>query len=179
MANNWHQYRKWIFRMNRVLHSTWIGYHLIQYNLFFFIYLVAVLLSKWHCCAVATFSFLRGGGNWWLVGWIFWRPQNWHKQKLEGPQGPTSFCLCQFQFRTVHATENRSAQERTWTLLQMMVGFSYDKESANAVMLKDKEYEYASSAWNKQMIKSSPFFAGEMSAEKNVEQSCSVWQQAR
>ena len=27
---------------------------------------------------------------------------------------------------------------------------SYDKKSANAVMWKDKEYEYISSAWNKQ-----------------------------
>ena len=31
-----------------------------------------------------------------------------------------------------------------------MVGFSYDEKSANVVMWKDKEYEYISSARNKQ-----------------------------
>ena len=35
-----------------------------------------------------------------------------------------------------------------WKL--QLVGFSYDKKSANVVMWKDKEYEYISSAWNKQ-----------------------------
>ena len=34
-----------------------------------------------------------------------------------------------------------------WKL--QLVGFSYDKKSANVVMWKDKEYEYFSSAWNK------------------------------
>ena len=54
-----------------------------------------------------------------------------------------------------------------------LIGFSYDKKSANEVMWKDKEYEYISSA-----LRSSPFFAYEMSAERNVEQSCTVWEQA-
>ena len=31
-----------------------------------------------------------------------------------------------------------------------LAGFSYDKKRANVVMWKDKEYEYISSAWNKQ-----------------------------
>ena len=35
-----------------------------------------------------------------------------------------------------------------WKL--QLIGFSYDKKSANVVMWKDKEYEYISSAWNKQ-----------------------------
>ena len=35
-----------------------------------------------------------------------------------------------------------------WKL--QLVGFSYNKKSANVVMWKDKEYEYISSAWNKQ-----------------------------
>ena len=30
MANNWHQYCKWILRMHRLSHSAWIQYHLIQ-----------------------------------------------------------------------------------------------------------------------------------------------------
>ena len=30
-----------------------------------------------------------------------------------------------------------------------LVGFSYDKKSANVVLWKDKEYEYISSTWNK------------------------------
>ena len=29
-----------------------------------------------------------------------------------------------------------------------LIGFSYDKKSANVVVWKDKEYEYISSAWN-------------------------------
>ena len=33
-------------------------------------------------------------------------------------------------------------------------------------MWRDKEYKYISSAWNKQQIRSSPFFACEMPAEK-------------
>ena len=50
-----------------------------------------------------------------------------------------------------------------------MVRFPYDKKRANVVMWKDtgKEYEYISKA-------GSLFFACEMSAEKNVEQSCTV-----
>ena len=35
-----------------------------------------------------------------------------------------------------------------WKL--QLIGFSYDKKNANVVMWKDKEYEYISSAWNKQ-----------------------------
>ena len=31
-----------------------------------------------------------------------------------------------------------------------LAGFLYDKKRANVVMWKDKEYEYISSAWNKQ-----------------------------
>ena len=66
--------------------------------------------------------------------------------------------LIRQRFRTVHATGYRSVQERARTSLQMMyfsyentmklqlIGFSYDKKSANAVMWKDKEYEYISSA---------------------------------
>ena len=36
------------------------------------------------------------------------------------------------------------------TMELQLIGFSYDKESANVVMWKDKECEYISSAWNKQ-----------------------------
>ena len=52
-----------------------------------------------------------------------------------------------------------------------LVGFSYEKKSANVVMWKDKEYEYISSALiNPRIgIRSSPFFACDMSAESNVE----------
>ena len=57
-----------------------------------------------------------------------------------------------------------------------MVGFSYDKKSANVVMWKDKEYEYLSSAWNKN--NKLVTLACEMSAEKNVEKSCTVREQA-
>ena len=61
-----------------------------------------------------------------------------------------------------------------------LVGFSYDKKSANVVLWKDKEYEYISSALiNPRIgIRSSPFFACDMSAENNVEQSFTVWKQA-
>ena len=31
-----------------------------------------------------------------------------------------------------------------------LVGFSYDKKSANIVLWKDKEYEYISNTWNEQ-----------------------------
>ena len=34
------------------------------------------------------------------------------------------------------------------TMELQLIGFSYDKKSANVVMWKDKEYEYISSAWN-------------------------------
>ena len=43
-------------------------------------------------------------------------------------------------------------------------------------MWKDKEYEYLSSAWNKS--NKLVTLASEMSAEKNVEKSCAVREQA-
>ena len=43
-------------------------------------------------------------------------------------------------------------------------------------MWKDKEYEYLSSAWNKN--NKLVTLAYEMSAEKNVEKSCTVQEQA-
>ena len=36
------------------------------------------------------------------------------------------------------------------TIELRLAGFSYDKKRAKVVMWKDKEYEYISSAWNKQ-----------------------------
>ena len=79
------------------------------------------------------------------------------------------------KFRTEHTTGYRSAQERARTLLQMTYFcYQYDKKSANVVTWKDKGYEYLSSVWknNKKLT------ICEMSAEKSVEQSCTVWEQA-
>ena len=82
------------------------------------------------------------------------------KLRLEEYTVPSSLCLCiiRQRFGIVHATGYRSVQERLelyhklcisgnkirWKL--QLIGFSYDKKSANVVMWKDKEYEYISSA---------------------------------
>ena len=108
-GNNWHQYYKWIFRTHRLSHCTWIRYHLIKKYLCFFISLQ--ICHHNDIATVTTFSFSRTGGNWWLV------------------PSPSSLCLkasIRLRFRTVHATGYRSAQERAWTLLQMLYFFYWN-----------------------------------------------------
>ena len=156
MANNWHQYCKWILRMHRLSHSAWIQVPPDSIK-FQFLY-----LSR--CSAVITMILLL-----WLL-LISWgqggTESSWdefsetlvrriHRRPL---RGCVSASIRQ-RFRTVHATGYRSAQERAWVWLALcsvikmrwklqMVGFSYDKKSANVVMWKDEEYEYISSKWN-------------------------------
>ena len=67
-----------------------------------------------------------------------------------------------------------SGNKIRWKL--QLVGFSCDKKSANVVMWKDKEYEYISRTWNKQN-KELTILRLRLSAEKNVEQSFTVWEQ--
>ena len=60
------------------------------------------------------------------------------------------------------------------------MGLSYGKKSANVVMWKAKEYKYIRQVReinlnNKELR---PFFARDMSAENNAEQSFTVWEQA-
>ena len=87
------------------------------------------------------------------------------KLKLEEYMAaPSSLCLCQHQLEVSHCSRNRISvssgkglnfitnyvllvKKIQWKL--QLVGFSYDKKSANVVTRKDKEYEYISSARNK------------------------------
>ena len=153
--DNWYHYCEWLFRMHRLSHGTWIHCHIC----------VSSFISSqcsYHndIATVATFSFMRAGGSWWLVGWIF---------GILGYDNTQPFRACVYagirqRCRTFHATGYWSGKLRKglelhykwcisvikirWKL--QLVRFSYNEKSANVVMSKDKEWEYISSAWNKQ-----------------------------
>ena len=117
MANNWHQYCKLIFYLHPFCTQRLDSLPSKSINFYvFFIYLVGVLLSHWHNATVTTSCFLRTGGNWWLVGFIFGN-LGWKNTR------PLRACDCastRRRFRIVHTTEYRPVQDRAWTLSQIM-----------------------------------------------------------
>ena len=97
MANNWHQYGKLRFVFHTVL-----GFATIWFNTFFcfFIDLVGVLLSHWHCHC-CYFSFLEGRGELIARG-IYFRRLRWEEYTA-----PSSLCLCQYPPEVSHCSRNR------------------------------------------------------------------------
>ena len=97
----------------------------------------------------------RGGGGLMARGMYF------RKLRLEEYMAPSSLCLYQYPPEVSLCSRNRisvssgkgmelyhklciSGNKIRWKL--RLVGFSYDKNSANVVMWKDKENKYISSA---------------------------------
>ena len=71
MANNWQQYCKLTIRMHRLSHRAWIRCHLILLKFFVSLFISVQCCYHIDIATVANFSFLKAGGNWWLVGCIF------------------------------------------------------------------------------------------------------------
>ena len=87
---------------------------------------------------------------------------DFRKPRLGEYTGPSSLCVCQYQPKVSQCSRNRISvsSEKGLNFITndvflflkydenyaQLIGFSYDKKSANIGMWKDKEYEYISSA---------------------------------
>ena len=117
MANNWHQYCKLIFYLHPF--CTQRLNSLPSKSINFYVFFLSISLE---CCyhidiaTVATSCFLRTGGNWWLVGFIFGN-LGWKNTR---PLRACDYASTRQRFRTVHTTGYKPVQDRAWTLSQIM-----------------------------------------------------------
>ena len=79
------------------------------------------------------------------------RGMDFRKLRLGEYTAPSSLCLCQYTPEDSHFSRNSILASlgkdlNFITNEVFLIGFPYDKKSANVVMWKDREYEYISSA---------------------------------